>query len=89
MVRVCNSLSLPIQLNGGAPQRTKLASLLFCILVNGMADTCKGRVKYVGDATVMEIIPRCSLSYLPFTVSGIYSDASIRGMKLNSRKVKK
>ena len=62
--------------------------MVFCILVNGMAAKCKIRVKYVDDATAMEIIPRCSPSYLPFTVSDIYTYASLRGMKLNSTKCK-
>ena len=57
-VRIGNSLSPPVKLNGGTPQGTKLAPLLFCILVNGMAAKCKSRVKYVDDATAMEIIPR-------------------------------
>ena len=51
-----------------------------------MAAKCKSRVKYVDDATAMEIIPRCSPSYLPFTVSDIYTYASLRGMKLNLKK---
>ena len=33
-VRIGNSLSPPFGLNGGTPQGTKLAPLLFCILVN-------------------------------------------------------
>ena len=53
-----------------------------------MAAKCKSRVKYVDDATVVEIIPRCSPSYLPFTVANIYTYASLRGMKLNLRKCK-
>ena len=62
--------------------------LLFCILVNGMAAKCKSRVKYLDDATATEIIPRCSPSYRTFTVSDIYTYASLRGMKLNSKKCK-
>ena len=87
-VRIGNSLSPPVGLNGGTPQGTKLAPLLFCFLVNGMATKCKSRVKYVDDATAMEIIPRCSPSYLPFTVSDIYTYASFGGRKLNSKKCK-
>ena len=89
-VRIGNSLSPPVGLNGGTPHGTKLAPppLLFCILVNGMAAKCKSRVKYVDDATAMEIIPSCSPSYLPFTVSDIHTYASLRGMKLNSKKCK-
>ena len=45
-------------------------------------------VKYVDDATAMEIIPRCSPSYLPFIVSDIYAYVPLRGMKLNSKKCK-
>ena len=40
-VRIGNSLSPPGGLNGGTPQGTKLAPLLFCILLNGMAAKCK------------------------------------------------
>ena len=87
-VRIGNSLSPPVGLNGGTPQGTRLAPLLFCILVNGMAAKFKSRIKYVDDATAMEVIPRCSPSYLPFTVSDIYTYASLRGMKLNSKKCK-
>ena len=36
----------------------------------------------------MEIIPRCSPPYLPFTVSDIYTYASLTGMNLNSKKCK-
>ena len=87
-VRIGNSLSPPVGLNGGTPQGTKLAPLLFCILLNGMAAKCKSRVKYVDDATAMEIIPGCSPPYLPFTVSDIYTYASLTGMNLNSKKRK-
>ena len=87
-VRIGNSLSPPVGLNGETPQGTKLTTLLFCILVNGMAVKCKSRVKYVDDATAIEIIPRCLPSCLPFIVSDIYAYASLRGMKLNSKKCK-
>ena len=40
-VRVGTVLSPTIQLNGGIPQGTKLAHILFCILVNSMAFNCK------------------------------------------------
>ena len=87
-VRIRNSLSPPVGLDGGTPQGTKLAPLLFCILVNGMAAKCKSRIKYVDDATAREVILRCSPSYLPFTVSDTYTYASLTGMKLNSKKCK-
>ena len=53
-----------------------------------MTAKCRSRVKYVDDATAMEVIPRCSPSYLPFTVSHIYTYVSLKGMKLNSKKCK-
>ena len=53
-----------------------------------MAAKCKSRVKYEDDATAMEIIPRCPPSYLPFTVSDIYTYASLRRMKRTSKKCK-
>ena len=87
-MRVGEALSPPIWLNGGTPQGTKLAPLLFCILVNRMTSNCTNRVKYVDDATVMELVPRLSPSYLNFTVSDIYSFASSRGMVLNGKKCK-
>ena len=61
-VRVGEALSPPIWLNGGTPQRTKLAPLLFCILVNSMASNCTNTVKYVDDAKVMEFVPSLSPS---------------------------
>ena len=86
-VRVGEVLSPPIWLNGRTPQGPKLASLLFCILVNRMASNCTNRVKYVDDATVVEFVHRLSPSYLNFTVSDIYSFASSsRGMVLNGKK---
>ena len=48
----------------------------------------KSRVKYVDDATAMEIIPWCSPPYLPFTVTDIYTYASLTGINLNSKKCK-
>ena len=51
-LRVAAALSPPIWLNGGTLQGTKLAPLLFCILVNRMASNCTNRVKHVDDATV-------------------------------------
>ena len=87
-VRVGEVLSPPIWLNGGTPQGTKLAPLLFCILVNRMASNCTNRVEYVDDATVVEFVPRLSPSYLNFTVSDICSFASFRGMVLNGKKCK-
>ena len=88
MVRLGVAHSPPIWLNGGTPQETKLAPLLFCIFFNRMASNCTSRVKYVDDVTVMEFVPRLSPSYLNCTVSEIYLFASSRGMVHNCKKSK-
>ena len=59
-VRVGKSLSSPVSLHGGIPQGTKLALLLFAILVNRLVATWPCRLKYVDDTTVFEVIPRYS-----------------------------
>ena len=46
------------------------------------------RVKYVDNLSVLEIIPRCSTSMLPFVARDICSHASSHGMKLNPSKCK-
>ena len=80
------SLSLPVLPNGEIPQGTRLARLLFAILVNGLASFWPCRVKYVDDTTVFEIIPRCSPSYLPSMADHICQFATERGMRLNPKK---
>ena len=88
-VRVGKSLSSsPVSPRGGIPQGTKLAPLLFAILVNRLATTWPCRLKYVDDTTVFEAIPRCSPSYLPFIVNDISCFSSLRGMRLNPKKCK-
>lgn len=44
------------------------------------------RVKYVDDITVFEIIPRCSLSYLPCMADHICQFGTERGMHFNPKK---
>lgn len=48
----------------------------------------KTRVKLVDDLSVLEIIPRCSTSMLPFVARDICLYASSHGMKLNPFKFK-
>ena len=86
-VRAGEVLSLPIWLNGGTPQGTKLAPLLFCSLVNRMASNCINRAKYVDDATVVEFVPRLSPSFFNFAAWDIYSFAPFRGMVLSGKKM--
>ena len=73
---------------GGSPQGTKLAPLLFAVLVNNLARQWKIRAKYVDDLTGVEIIPRCSTSFLPFVARDICKYASEHGTCLNPVKCK-
>ena len=73
---------------GGIPQGTKLAPLLFAILVNRLCQDWPNRIKYVDDTSVFEIIPRCSPSYLPLIAADINNYASQRNMRLNEKKCK-
>lgn len=69
-------------------QETKLDPLLFAVLVNFLLKDWQGRIKFVDDATACEIIPRCSVSYLPIVANEILNFASTRGMQLNPKKCK-
>ena len=87
-VKIGNVLSNVVISNGGIPQGTKTAPLLFAILVNRLVSSWPNQLKYVDDTTVFEIIPRCSPSYLQFIVNEIEDFASLRGMRLNPKKCK-
>ena len=87
-VKICNVISGHVVPRGGIPQGTKLAPLLFAVLVNNLANEWKIRAKYVDDLSVVEIIPRCSISVLPFIARDISSYASQHGMRLNPVKCK-
>ena len=87
-VKIGSSTSSWKHVNGGLPQGTKLGALLFAILINPLLKDWNGRIKFVDDATALEIIPRCSPSLMPILVDEISLFASSRGMKLNSKKCK-
>ena len=62
------------------------------LIGKGVSDW-KGRVKFVDDITVLEIIPRCSSTLMHVIVDEISTFASNRaktrlGMELNSKKCK-
>ena len=63
-VRVGNSLSTWRHTHGGIPQGTKLGVTLFAIMINRLLRDWHLRSKYVDDTTVVEIIPRNSISIL-------------------------
>ena len=82
-----------IEISQLVPQGTRLAPLLFAILVNNLVKDWETRVKYVDDLSVLagvilDIIPRCSTSMLPFIARDIFSYASRHGVKLNPSKCK-
>ena len=87
-VKIGNSVSCAVSPPGGIPQGTKLAPLLFAILVNRLVDDWNNRMKYVDDLTIFEIIPRNSVSYLPIIADDFRIYASQRRMKLNAKKCK-
>ena len=58
----------PVILERGLRQVGPLGPLLFAILVNPLLKDWQGRVKFVDDTTVLEIIPRCSPSLMHVVV---------------------
>ena len=87
-VKICSAISGHVVRRGGIPQGTKLAPLLFAVLVNNLARQWKIRAKYVDDLSVVEIIPRCSTSFLPFIARDICTYATEHGIRLNPVKCK-
>ena len=83
-VKIGGALSNSVIPREGIPQGTRLAPLLFAILVNNLVKDGKTRVKYVDDLSVLEIIPRCSTSMLPFLARDICSYASSHGHEAKS-----
>ena len=59
-VKIGSSTSSSKPVNGGLPQGTKFGPLVFAILVNSLLQDWNGRIKFVDDATALEIVPRCS-----------------------------
>ena len=76
------------RMNGGLPQGTKLVPILFSILINSLLKDWQGRVKFVDDTTLLEIVSRCSPSLLCTVVDEIFQFASSRVMELNPKKCK-
>ena len=71
-----------------ALQSTRNGPLLFAVLLNNLVRQWKIRAKCVDDISVVEIIPRCSTSFLPFISRDICTYASEHGMRLNPVKCK-
>ena len=86
-IKIGSALSNTIIARGSIPPGTRLAPLLFAVLINNLEKYWKTRVKYVDDLSVLEIILRCSTNTLPL-VADICLYASSHGMKLNPSKFK-
>ena len=87
-VRIGNSTSTEQYINGGIPQGTKLAPILFAVMVSDLISTWGPRIKFVDDLTALEIVPRNSPSYMNYIVSDIQTFACHNNMKLNPEKCK-
>ena len=77
-VKIGSSASSWKHVNRGLLQRTKLGPLLFAVLINPLLNDWHGRIKFVDDATAVEIVPRCSPSLMPILVSEMSQFASNR-----------
>ena len=73
---------------GGIPQGTKLGVLLFTIMTNNLLRSWNLRIKFVDDTTVLEIIPRNSISLLGFAANDIHRFSINHKMKLNPTECK-
>ncbi|CAB3985219.1 Hypothetical predicted protein [Paramuricea clavata] len=78
-VRIEKSTSSWRKTNGGLPQGTKLGPLMFAVLVNSLLDNWQERIKFVDDATALEIVTRCPPSLLPMVVDEVVNFASWNG----------
>ena len=87
-VRIRNFTSTEQYTNGGIPQGTKLAPILFAVMVSDLISTWGPRIKFVDDLTALEIVPRNSPSYMNHIVSDIQTFTCHNNMKLNPEKCK-
>ena len=87
-LRIGNSTSTEQYTNGGIPQGTKLAPILFAVMISELISTWGPRIKFVDDLTALEIVPRNSPSYMNHIVSDIQTFACHNNMKLNLEKCK-
>ena len=70
------------------PQETKLGVILFTLMTNNPLADWHPRVKFVDDTSVIEMLPRNSISLLNSTVSDIHNFSMDQNMRLNPIKCK-
>ena len=87
-VRIGSALSDWEFLKGNVPQETKLGVILFTLMTNNPLADWHPRVKFVDDTSVIEMLPRNSISLLNSTVSDIHNFSMDQNMRLNPIKCK-
>ena len=87
-VRIGSSLSSWRHEHGGVPPGTILCITLFALTLNDLLRDWHLRTKYVDDTTVLEVIPRNSLSMLDIVVRDIHEYCISHKMRLNPKKCK-
>ena len=73
---------------GSVPQETKLGVILFILMTNNPLADWHPRVKFVDDTSVIEMLPRNSISLLNSTVSDIHNFSMDQNMRINPIKFK-
>ena len=66
----------------------KLGPVLFAVMFNDLVQSWGACIKFVGDLTVLEVVPRNSPSLLNVVVDDIHAFAVNNNMSLNPRKCK-
>lgn len=87
-VQLANVSSASKSPNGGIPQGIKLSPILFAVMVDDLVHSWGPRIKYVDDLTILEVIPRNSLSVIKYLVNDINSFADCNNIQLNPSKCK-
>ena len=87
-VRIGGNLSDWKTLKGGVPQGTKPGVILFKVKTIKLLSDWRLRIKFVDDASALEIIPRNSISFLNTAISDVHHFAVAHNMKLNPIKCK-
>ena len=79
-VQIGSFASSPKTLNGGILQGTKLAPMVFALMVNELVNNWSLGAKFVDDLTIMEVIPGNSSSIMRHVVSDVQEFASNNNM---------
>ena len=62
--------------------------ILFAVMTNNLLRDWHLRIKFVGDTTALEILPRNGISLLNVAVNDIHKFSSEHNMKLNPKSAK-